>query len=122
MEIIEGQPAPYEIDHPFDGYGISEVIESRNAKFPVGTLVTSPSIKWEERSVVPASVTSGLTILPPEVRNSKIPLSAYIGVLGMHVSGTVECWNWCFGSPKTTLVDQVQGPSPPSCVPLCPDE
>lgn len=87
MELTEGQTIPpYEIDHPFDSYGISEVIESRNSKFPVGTLVTSPFIKWEERSVVPANVASGFTVLPPEVRDSKIPLSAYIGVLGMHVS------------------------------------
>jgi len=87
MEVVEGQPVqPFEIDHPFDSFGISEVIESKNSKFPVGTLVTSPFIKWEERSVVPANATSILTVLPPEVRDSTIPLSAYISVLGMHVS------------------------------------
>ncbi|KAK3824734.1 MAG: hypothetical protein J3Q66DRAFT_435965 [Benniella sp.] len=85
MEVVEGQPVqPFEIDHPFDSFGISEVIESRNSKFPVGTLVTSPFIKWEERSVVPVNATSILTVLPPEVRDSTIPLSAYISVLGMH--------------------------------------
>lgn len=87
MEVVEGQPVPpYDIDHPFDSFGISEVIESKNSKFPASTLVTSPFIKWEERSVVPANATSLLTVLPPQVRDSTIPLSAYISVLGMHVS------------------------------------
>ncbi|KAF9358046.1 hypothetical protein BGX26_002567 [Mortierella sp. AD094] len=73
----------YEIHGAFDSYGISEVVETKNTKFPVGTLVTSPFIRWEEQTVLPSSIAKDLTILPAEVRDSKIPLSAYIGVLGM---------------------------------------
>ncbi|KAF9426315.1 hypothetical protein BGZ76_002816 [Entomortierella beljakovae] len=73
----------FEISDAFDSYGISEVIETKNPKFPVGTLVTGPFTRWEEYTVLPTSSSSTLVILPEAVRNSKIPLSAYIGVLGM---------------------------------------
>lgn len=76
----------YEINGPFDGHGVSEVVESKNAKLPVGTLVTYSATRWEERSVVPANIAKNLVVLPEEARNSKIPISSYIGVLGMPVS------------------------------------
>ncbi|KAK3829105.1 MAG: hypothetical protein J3Q66DRAFT_324355 [Benniella sp.] len=73
----------YQINGPFDGHGVSEVIESKNSKLPVGTLVTYDMTRWEERSVVPASIAKDLVVLPEGARNSKIPISSYIGVLGM---------------------------------------
>ena len=62
-----------------NGSGVSEVIESNNPAFPVGEIVTG-NINWEERSVIPGG--QGLRIIP-NGRNSKIPLSNYVGVLGM---------------------------------------
>lgn len=76
----------YKLHGPFDGHGISEVVESKNARLPVGTLVTYQHTRWEERSVVPAAVAENLVVLPDGARNSKIPLSSYVGVLGMPVS------------------------------------
>lgn len=76
----------YEINGPFDSWGISEVIESKNAKLPVGTLFKDLLTRWEERSVVPASRVNDVVVLPETARNSKIPLSSYVGVLGMPVS------------------------------------
>ncbi|KAG0236030.1 hypothetical protein BGX31_004089 [Mortierella sp. GBA43] len=73
----------YKLHGPFDGHGISEVVESKNARLPVGTLVTYQHTRWEERSVVPAAVAENLVVLPDGARNSKIPLSSYVGVLGM---------------------------------------
>lgn len=63
------------------GDGISEVIRSRNPTYPVGTLVKG-FIGWEEYTRVPLG--QGLQTLPEGARvQTKIPLSAYIGVLGM---------------------------------------
>ncbi|KAF9428558.1 hypothetical protein BGZ94_001949 [Podila epigama] len=71
--------AGFQIGKPLNGSGVSEVIESKNDAFPVGTIVTG-FVNWAEYSVVPGA--QGLRALP-NARDSKIPLSAYIGVLGM---------------------------------------
>jgi len=71
--------AGFVLGQPMNGSGVSEVIESNNPAFPVGEIVTG-NINWEERSVIPGG--QGLRIIP-NGRNSKIPLSNYVGVLGM---------------------------------------
>ncbi|KAF9388763.1 hypothetical protein CPB97_000451 [Podila verticillata] len=71
--------AGFQIGHVLNGSGVSEVIESKNDTFPVGTIVTG-FVGWEEFSLVPGA--QGLRALP-DARTSPIPLSAYIGVLGM---------------------------------------
>lgn len=73
----------YKLNESLDSPGIAEVIESKNPKYPVGSIVTGPSIQWEERTVVDAN--RPLTILPRKAEHPNIPLSAHIGVLGMPV-------------------------------------
>ncbi|KAF8935729.1 hypothetical protein BGZ47_009797 [Haplosporangium gracile] len=66
-----------------NGYGVAEVIESKNADFPKGTLV-SGTTGWEQYSVIPEAFAKQLRVLPKDARTSKkIPLSAWVGVLGM---------------------------------------
>ncbi|KAG0050771.1 hypothetical protein BGZ83_004460 [Gryganskiella cystojenkinii] len=71
--------AGFEIGKPLNGSGVSEVIESKNASFPVGSIVTG-FVGFEQYSIVHGA--HGLRIIP-DGRNSKIPLSSHIGVLGM---------------------------------------
>ncbi|KAF9577068.1 hypothetical protein BGW38_007965 [Lunasporangiospora selenospora] len=69
----------FELGHPLDSNGVSEVVESKNDKFPVGSVVIG-SIRWENYTVV--GVNNDLKHIP-NARESKLPLSNYIGVLGM---------------------------------------
>ncbi|KAF9572311.1 hypothetical protein EC968_010035 [Mortierella alpina] len=69
----------FEIGQPLLASGVSEVVESKNPAFPVGSIATG-FVGWEEYSVVPGA--QGLRVIP-NARDSKIPLSAYVGVLGM---------------------------------------
>ncbi|KAF9339875.1 hypothetical protein BGZ91_004387 [Linnemannia elongata] len=69
----------FQIGEPMSGYGIAEVKESKNDAYPVGTIV-SGFTGWQEYSVVPGA--SGLRVLHG-ARESSIPLSAHLGVLGM---------------------------------------
>ncbi|KAG0208761.1 hypothetical protein BGX28_000382 [Mortierella sp. GBA30] len=78
---VPGAPV-YHIGATLGCDGVSEVIRSKNPAFPVGTLVAG-FIGWEEYSFITQA--RGLRPLPPDAREqqTKIPLSAYIGVLGM---------------------------------------
>ncbi|KAF9121389.1 hypothetical protein BGW39_010575 [Mortierella sp. 14UC] len=69
----------FQIGEAMSGYGISEIIESKNDAYPVGAIV-SGFTGWQEYSVIPGA--SGLRVLPG-ARESPIPLSAHLGVLGM---------------------------------------
>ncbi|KAK3844706.1 MAG: hypothetical protein J3R72DRAFT_382025 [Linnemannia gamsii] len=69
----------FQIGEAMTGYGIGEVTESKNDAYPVGTIV-SGFTGWQEYSVIPGA--SGLRILHG-ARESPIPLSAHLGVLGM---------------------------------------
>jgi len=69
----------YEIGSPLNSYGIAEVVSSKNPAFPVGSIIYG-NVRWEEFTVVPASVISTFQILP-KARElaSRIPLSNYVG-------------------------------------------
>lgn len=82
MRDANSYVAGFQIGQPLNGSGVSEVVESKNAAFPKGSIVTG-SVGWEEYTVVPGA--QGLRVIP-NARDSKIPLSAHIGVLGMPVS------------------------------------
>ncbi|KAF9912999.1 hypothetical protein EC991_005867 [Linnemannia zychae] len=69
----------FQIGEAMSGLGVSEVIESKNDAYPVGSIVTGFT-GWQEYSVIPGA--SGLRIIPG-ARESPIPLTAHIGVLGM---------------------------------------
>jgi len=60
-----------------DNFGISVVVRSDNAKFKKGDVVYSRAIRWEHYAVYRPEQLSILEVDP------EIPLSAYIGVLGM---------------------------------------
>ncbi|KAF8931570.1 hypothetical protein BGZ58_007554 [Dissophora ornata] len=64
---------------PIDNLAVAEVITSKNPKVPVGSIVVG-FLGWEEYTRVPAS--NPLRIIEG-ARESKIPLSFYVGVLGM---------------------------------------
>ncbi|KAF9930297.1 hypothetical protein FBU30_000643 [Linnemannia zychae] len=83
MTDRESYIPPFEIGKTMEGYGVAEVIESKNPSFPVGSWV-SGFTGWEIYTLVPAAKTSLLNLLPKNAETSKkIPLSAYVGVLGM---------------------------------------
>ncbi|KAF9902074.1 hypothetical protein BX616_002050 [Lobosporangium transversale] len=69
----------FEIGQPLDARGIAEVIESKNEKYPKGSIIHA-FIGWEEYTILPDLPT---TRIIPDARESKLPLSSYVGVLGM---------------------------------------
>ncbi|KAF9297950.1 hypothetical protein BGZ74_009594 [Mortierella antarctica] len=71
--------ASYEIGKPLDARGVAEVIESKNAKYPVGSIIHA-FVGWEEYTVLPDLPT---TRIIPGARETNLPLSSYVGVLGM---------------------------------------
>jgi NADPH-dependent curcumin reductase CurA len=72
----------FQVGEAMSGYGISEVFDSKNAAFPVGAIVSGVT-GWQEYSVIPGA--TGLRVLPG-ARDSPIPLSAHLGILGVPVS------------------------------------
>lgn len=71
--------AAFEIGKPLDARGVAEVVESKNPKYPVGSIIHA-FVGWEEYTVLPDLPT---TRIIPEARESGLPLSSYVGVLGM---------------------------------------
>ncbi|KAI1302301.1 hypothetical protein EDD11_005636 [Mortierella claussenii] len=69
----------YEVGKPLDSGVIAEVVASKNAKYPVGTIV-SGHLSWQEYTRVPAN--QPLQIIN-DPHHPKISLSSYLGVLGM---------------------------------------
>ncbi|KAF9320162.1 hypothetical protein BG006_002858 [Podila minutissima] len=70
----------FEIGKPFSSGGVSEVIQSRNPRFTVGAIVVGEA-GWEEYTHVTAAASDGFNVIEG-ARESKVPLSSYIGVLG----------------------------------------
>ncbi|KAG0340022.1 hypothetical protein BG004_006580 [Podila humilis] len=71
--------AGFQIGKVLEGSGVSEVIESKNDAFPVGTIVTG-FVGWEQYSHIPGA--KGLRALP-NARTFPLPLSSFVGALGM---------------------------------------
>ncbi|KAF9926723.1 hypothetical protein FBU30_003755 [Linnemannia zychae] len=69
----------FEIGKPMEARGVAEVIESKNPKYPVGSIIHA-HVGWEEYTVLPDLPT---TRIIPGARETKLPLSSYVGVLGM---------------------------------------
>lgn len=53
----------YKIGEPLDSIGVSEVISSKRAEFPIGSIVYGMFVRWEEFSVVSTGFQQ-LQILP----------------------------------------------------------
>ena len=75
MEDVKSYAAPQAIDEVMIGGTVGEVIASKNAKFAVGDHVVG-MLGWSEMGV------SDGTMLK-KVNSSQIPLSAYLGAVGM---------------------------------------
>ncbi|KAF9436796.1 hypothetical protein BGZ76_002980 [Entomortierella beljakovae] len=69
----------FQIGSVIESYAVGQVIASKNTKYPVGSVVVG-IYSVEEYSRIPAS--KELRIIE-DPRNPKIPLSYYVGVLGM---------------------------------------
>jgi NADPH-dependent curcumin reductase CurA len=78
-------PSDQEVAEPLRGYGLGEVVESKNSQFQVGELVFGISITWDTYSL--QKNPSKDMIIVPQARElaqqGKVPLSAYMGILGM---------------------------------------
>jgi len=71
----------FELDNVLQGHGISDVIKSTNENFKVGDRVYGLT-GWEEYTRVPASLASTFKVFN-HIKNSGLPMSHYVGVLGM---------------------------------------
>lgn len=67
--------APFKVGEPLDGGAVGQVVESNNAKYPVGTYVLGMQ-GWRDYWI---SNGQGVVRLDPKVA----PLQAYLGTLGM---------------------------------------
>lgn len=67
---------------PFQGGAVVEVIRSGDPKFKPGQVIVAFA-PWEEYSVIPAVSPIGSIVVIPNPKESKVPLSYYLGVLGM---------------------------------------
>ncbi|KAG0267020.1 hypothetical protein BG011_009768 [Mortierella polycephala] len=78
---IQSYAPAFQIGRPLDARGVAEVIESKNSKYPVGSIIHA-FVGWEEYTVLPDLPT---TMIIPQARElqSSLPLSSYVGVLGM---------------------------------------
>jgi NADPH-dependent curcumin reductase CurA len=75
MNDVKSYTPPFQIGHPLDGHAVGEVVESRDAAFSAGDIVTSMR-GWREYVVAPGR---DLRAVDRRVQ----PLSAYLGLLGM---------------------------------------
>jgi len=77
---IKSYFAAAETGKPFSGGVIGEILKSTDPKFPVGEIIIGFGT-WEEYAIL--STQGPLTKLIPGGRTSKVPLSYFLGVLGM---------------------------------------
>lgn len=78
MNDAKSYAAPQALGQTMGGGTVGEVLESRNAKFAVGDKVVGMG-GWQQYSVVDADQPGALR----KVDTSRIPLSAYLGAVGM---------------------------------------
>jgi NADPH-dependent curcumin reductase CurA len=82
------------------GGTVGEVVESKNAKFPVGTQVVGMG-GWQQYSVVDANQSGALR----KVDTAHVPLSAYLGAVGMPgVTAWYGLMKICEPKPGETVV------------------
>ncbi|KAG0040140.1 hypothetical protein BGZ83_002643 [Gryganskiella cystojenkinii] len=78
-----GNDAIAPLNTPVAGAGIGEVIESKNAAFPVKSVVHGLGFEWAEYTKVTAQALGGFAVIP-NARRSKIALTQYLNVLGIN--------------------------------------
>jgi NADPH-dependent curcumin reductase CurA len=67
---------------PFSGGAIVEVLKSSDPKIKIGQVLVGFA-PWEEYSVIPSMSPMGPVTPIPSPKDSKVPISYYLGVLGM---------------------------------------
>ncbi|MBT9392643.1 NADP-dependent oxidoreductase [Hymenobacter sp. NST-14] len=75
MSSAKSYVAPFEVGQPIAGGVVAEVVESQDAKLPVGSIVVG-NLPWQQYSVAPAAQ---LNRVPAD----QAPISYYLGLLGM---------------------------------------
>ncbi|KAG9293099.1 hypothetical protein G9A89_016461 [Geosiphon pyriformis] len=80
---IESFMESFEVGHILEGFGVAEVIKSKNEQYKIGNLV-SGFTGWEQYTYLSKSKKSAPMKILKNARENvdKIPLSYYIGVLG----------------------------------------
>jgi len=78
MNDAKSYAQPQALGQTMQGGTVGEVVESRNARYPVGTQVVGMG-GWQEYSVVHAELPGALRA----VDTTHVPLSAYLGAVGM---------------------------------------
>ncbi|KAG0250600.1 hypothetical protein BG011_008215 [Mortierella polycephala] len=61
------------------GFGVSEVVVSKNPSFSVSSIVTGLGIGWEQYTRI---ANPSIMFVIPEARNTKVPLTEYLNALG----------------------------------------
>ena len=78
MNDAKSYATPQPLDAVMQGGTVGEVVASRNDRYPIGTSVVGFG-GWQQYSVVDANAPGSLR----KVDTTQIPLSAYLGVVGM---------------------------------------
>ncbi|KAF9187334.1 hypothetical protein BGZ51_001424 [Haplosporangium sp. Z 767] len=78
---VQSYTPAFQIGHTLDARGVAEVIESKNSKYPVGSIIHA-FVGWEEYTVLPELPNTKIIPQARELQSS-LPLSSYVGVLGM---------------------------------------
>ncbi|MEL4308334.1 NADP-dependent oxidoreductase [Joostella sp. CR20] len=78
MSASKSYVAPFEVGKPITSGIVAEVITSENENFAVGDFI-SGILDWKEEQILTAETLKEIR----KVDGSKIPLSAYLGVVGM---------------------------------------
>ena len=87
MNDVKSYIAPFRIGAPLDGGAVGTVIESRNHALPVGAEVLH-GLGWREHAVVdPGHART--------IDTSRVPASAYLGILGMPGLTAYVDWSVC---------------------------
>ncbi|KAF9976640.1 hypothetical protein BGZ73_008111 [Actinomortierella ambigua] len=78
-------PLDQDVRLPLKGYGVAEVIQTKNEQFKIGDIVSGPSITWDTYSLQkePAKTLHVLPNARQLAEQNKVPLTAYLGILGM---------------------------------------
>lgn len=98
-----GIEAPLEIGDVMRGRGVGEVIKSRNADWPVGTIVQG-KLGWQDYAV--ANGAPGSLMFP--IRQTVAPIETGLGVLGM-TGFTAYCALKDIGTPEEGEIIVVSG-------------
>ncbi len=75
MNDVKSYVPPFQLDSPLDGGAVGEVVASGDESVPVGSTVLHQA-GWREHALLPVGAVRVVDV-------SRVPASAYLGVLGM---------------------------------------